>query len=239
MYMYSDKRWVVLRPRLSSRRRLTLAAACAAGAWHMDEMDDGDGEDMSSESEYGEAADDDAEEWLAVDGGEFCRVNTHLDEARRQLDDAAFVMQTLQMGSPVGSPVWFHGEHQTSIKSSPSTEEPSVATYQGDKATHMDDLLLGRNSMDGKRMRQESDSSYMNPEGVLPSTRQGLDALASGTKKRESARQTELTTFCGHDAPSEYSGGLRSASLREHRSRRQRTIVTAAVKDAVQFDAAI
>ena len=44
--------------------------------------------------------DSDAEEWLAEEGGTFRRLNAHLDEPRRKMMDAAFEMQSLQVGRP-------------------------------------------------------------------------------------------------------------------------------------------
>ena len=61
---------------------------------------DDDGCDEESEMEESEE-ESDAEEWLAVDGGNFCRMNMHLDEPRRQIQDAAFDLQSLQVGNQV------------------------------------------------------------------------------------------------------------------------------------------
>lgn len=114
----------------------------ASSVGQVDDDDDeysSDNAPMTLSLDESDNADSDAEEWLAEDGGTFRRMNTHLDEPRQKMVDAAFEMQSLQVGSSsqitntvlhrIGSPSSSEGQ-------SPFSRTKKVRRYEEEPLHH-------------------------------------------------------------------------------------------------------
>ena len=116
---------------------------------HLDDEEEDDEQRTMATCASSELDDDsDAEEWLAEEGGTFRRLNAHLDEPRRKMMDAAFEMQSLQVGRPahLGDNCILHrmGSPLSSPHGSPSLEgEKSSFSRTKKVRRHEDDATHG------------------------------------------------------------------------------------------------